>query len=101
MSAKNAASQAQEELAAFLDDVVELARSSAGLDHDRLEELKQTFRERVGHLQSEARQTARDLVDQADDALDRADTLAREKPWHFVLAAGLVGLAVGVLVARR
>lgn len=101
MSARKTGSKAHDELAALLDDVVELARSSTGLDTERLDALKQSFRERVESLQVDARQTARDLVEQADTALDRADSLAREKPWHFVLAAGLVGLAMGVLVARR
>ncbi|MGC4027241.1 MAG: hypothetical protein QM696_00005, partial [Steroidobacteraceae bacterium] len=85
----------------FLDDVVQLARSSTGLDSQRLEELKEDFRERVGNIEAEAKNTARQLLDQADTALNRADTLARERPWHFILASGLVGLAVGVLVARR
>jgi ElaB/YqjD/DUF883 family membrane-anchored ribosome-binding protein len=101
MNTRKAKAAVQDELSAFLDDVVELARSSTGVDSQRLDELKRDFRERVDHIQSDAKDTARELLAQADTALDRADTMAREKPWHFILAAGLVGVAMGVLVARK
>lgn len=101
MDSKKAKAAMRKELSSFLDDVVELARSSTGLDAERVEELKRNFRERVDEIESDARDTTRELLDQADAAIDHADMLAREKPWHFILASGLVGLAIGVLVARR
>lgn len=101
MSTRKAKAAVQEELSALLDDVVELARSSTGIDAERLDELKRDFRERVDHIESDAKATARKLLSQADSALEQADSMAREKPWHFILAAGLVGVAMGVLVARK
>lgn len=91
----------QAELSALVDDVVRLARSSAGLDTGRVEELKRKFRERVADVQAEAQDKARELMDQAGVTVERADALAHEKPWHFAVAAGLMGLAIGVLVSRR
>lgn len=100
-----AAKAAQEELSAFLDDILDLARSGTGLDAARLDELKQGFRDRMEQIGSEAGGVARDAADRiaghADEALREADRYAREKPWHLIAAAGLIGLAVGVLVARR
>lgn len=91
----------QDELASFLDDVVELARSSTGLDNEKLEELKESFRAKVDELGTGARDAARNIADHTDEALARADAYAHEKPWHMVIAAGLMGLALGVLVSRR
>lgn len=95
----------QDELAAFLDDIVELAKSKTGLDAERLDELKQGFRERVetfgADAQGAVRDAAKNLAGHADEALDSVDGYAHENPWHLVAAAGLIGLAVGVLVMRR
>lgn len=95
----------QEELSSFLDDIVELAQSKAGLAGDKLDELKQGLRDRLDDFGSEAQGAisgaARNISGHADEALDYVDTYAHEKPWHLVLAVGLIGLAVGVLVARR
>lgn len=95
----------QEELTALLDDVLELARSKTGLDAEKLDELKQGFRERVENFGTEAQGAVRDaassIAGHADEALDSVDEYAHENPWHLVAAAGLIGLAIGVLVARR
>lgn len=98
---KNPAAAAQEELSDFLDDVIDMARSSTGLDADKIEELKQGFRRRIEELGSDAKNAAEGIVGHAEDAMEQADRYAHEKPWHLVVAAGLVGLALGVLVARR
>lgn len=98
---KNPAAAAQEELADFLDDVVEMARSSTGLDADKIEEIKQGFRRRIEELGSDAKSAAEGVFGHAEDAIEQADRYAHEKPWQLVVAAGLVGLALGVLVARR
>jgi ElaB/YqjD/DUF883 family membrane-anchored ribosome-binding protein len=95
----------QDELSNFLDDIISLARDKTGIDAARLDELKQGFRARVDQFGGDAtdavREAAQDLSAQAQDAMDRVDMYAHEKPWQLVLAAGLIGLAVGVLVARR
>ncbi len=100
-SAGAAGEAVKDEVSAFLEDVVNLARSITHIDSERLEELKEGFRERLGRAEAAARETARNLADEADDALDRADSYAHENPGHLVLAAGLAGLEMGVLVARR
>jgi ElaB/YqjD/DUF883 family membrane-anchored ribosome-binding protein len=95
----------QDELSSFLDDIVDLAKSKTGLDGDKLDELKQGFRDRLEGLGSEAegavRGAASHIAGGAEDALDFVEEYAHENPWHLVLAAGLIGLAVGALVSRR
>lgn len=98
---KNPAAAVQDELENLVDDLVDMARSSTGLDAGKIEEIKQGFRERVEKVRVEATQAAQSIADHADEAIERADSYAHEKPWHLVLAAGLVGLALGVLVSRR
>lgn len=105
MNSNPAAKAAQEELSAFLDDILDLARSGTGLDAAKLDELKQGFRARMEQIGTEAGGVAREAADRitghADEALRQANRYAHEKPWQLVAAAGLIGLAVGVLVARR
>jgi ElaB protein len=100
-----AASGMKDELSAMLEDLIELARSSNGLDSGKLGELKQGLHDRVDQLGSDAQSVLKDLTSaihaQADKAFEKVDDYAHEKPWHLVIAAGLVGLAVGVLVARK
>lgn len=102
---ESTSSAVQDEITHLLDDLLELARTSTGLDPAKLAEVKQALRDRVESLgstaQGAAQEAGRRLTDHAEDALQQADRYAHENPWHLVAAAGLVGLAVGVLVARR
>jgi ElaB protein len=95
----------QDELAHFLEDILDLAKTKTGIDQDKLDELKQGFHDRIDQLGEDAggavRDAARSLSGHAEEAFDHVDSYAREKPWQLVLAAGLLGLAVGVLVARK
>jgi len=97
----DAATAVKEELESLVEDILELAKSSAGLDGEKLDSLKKGLHERVEQIRAGARRTVRSLAEKADDALETADDYAHENPWHLVIAAGLAGIAVGVLVARR
>jgi len=99
--AADAATAVKEELEHLVEDILDLARSSASFDTDKLDALKKGLHERVEQIRAGAKRTARSIAEQADDALETADDYAHENPWHLVIAAGLVGLAVGVLVARK
>jgi ElaB/YqjD/DUF883 family membrane-anchored ribosome-binding protein len=100
-----ATSGARDELSALLEDLVELASSATGMDREKLAELKQGLHERVEQFGSDAKQTAKDAASsfqaRASETLEQVDSYAHAKPWHLVLAAGLIGFAVGALVARK
>ncbi|HUG71823.1 MAG TPA: hypothetical protein VMK82_00225 [Steroidobacteraceae bacterium] len=97
----SAAAAVQDELTRLLDDTMELTRSAAGLDTDKLDEIKDGIRERAEALGATVRNAAHSVADQAEEAIETADRYAHEKPWHLIAAAALVGLAFGVLVSRR
>ena len=98
-------SSVKDELAALLEDLVELTSSATGIDHQKLDELKQGLHERVGKIGADARDAAQDAAsaihDKASQTLEQVDRYAHAKPWHLVIAAGLVGFALGALVARK
>ncbi|MET0281425.1 MAG: hypothetical protein ABW278_09935 [Steroidobacteraceae bacterium] len=96
-----AAAALKAELSKLVEDLAELASKSTGMGAERLDQLKDGFRERIDQLGTEARSTAGRVRQQADEVLEHADSYAHEKPWNLVIAAGLVGLVVGVLVARK
>ncbi len=102
---QSATSGARDELTALLEDLVELASSATGMDREKLAQLKQGLHERVEQFGAEARETAQDAASslhaKASETMDQVDSYAHAKPWHLVLAAGLVGFAVGALVARK
>jgi ElaB/YqjD/DUF883 family membrane-anchored ribosome-binding protein len=96
-----AAAALKSELSKLVEDLAELASKSTNMGAERLDQLKDGFRERIDQLGSEARNTAGKVRERADEALEYADGYAHEKPWNLVIAAGLLGLVVGVLVARK
>jgi len=96
-----AAADLREELAELIEDILDVARTRTGLDKEKIEELRQGLRDRIDQLGSDAGEVTSSIADQASEALSQADRYAREKPWQLAAAAGLIGLAVGVLLARR
>jgi ElaB/YqjD/DUF883 family membrane-anchored ribosome-binding protein len=101
----SATSGVKDELSALLEDLVELASSATGMDREKLAELKQGLHDRVEQVGASAKDAATDAASsikaRATETMDRVDSFAHEKPWHLALAAGLIGLAVGVMVARK
>ncbi len=102
---QSTASGVKNELSALLEDLIELASSATGLDADKLGELKQGLHDRVDKLGADAQAAVKDATSsihaQADKAMEKVDDYAHAKPWHLVVAAGVLGLVVGVLVARK
>jgi ElaB/YqjD/DUF883 family membrane-anchored ribosome-binding protein len=95
----------KDELSALLEDLAELASSATGIDPEKLEEMKQGLHERVEKFGADARSAAQDAAssirEKTSETLEQVDSYAHAKPWHLVLAAGLVGFVVGALVARK
>jgi ElaB/YqjD/DUF883 family membrane-anchored ribosome-binding protein len=102
---QSAGSGVKDELAALLEDLVELASSATGIDKEKLEELKSGLHERVDRLGAEAKDAASGAADairdKATETFDQVDSYAHAKPWTLAIAAGLVGLVVGLLVSRK
>jgi len=102
---QSAPSGVKDELSALLEDLVELASSATGIDHEKLDEIKQGLQDRVGKFGADARDAAQDAAStiqhKASQTMEQVDSYAHAKPWHLVLAAGLVGFALGALVARK
>ena len=93
------------ELAALLEDLVELASSATGIDKEKLADIKQGLHERVEQIGAEAKDAASNAAsairDRASETFEQVDDYAHAKPWNLAIAAGLVGLVVGLLVARK
>ncbi len=89
----------KDELSALLEDLAELASSATGIDAEKLAELKQGLHERVEKFGTDAKGAAQDAAssihNKASETLDQVDSYAHAKPWHLVIAAGLVGLCAG------
>jgi ElaB/YqjD/DUF883 family membrane-anchored ribosome-binding protein len=102
---QSASSGVKDELSALLEDLVELVSSATGIDQGKLDELKQGLHERVEKFGADAKDAAQDAASsihhKASQTLEQVDSYAHAKPWHLVLAAGLVGFALGALVARK
>ena len=102
---QSANSGVKDELNALLEDLVELASSATGIDREKLADLKQGLHERVDRLGAEAKDAASDAADairnKASETFDQVDSYAHAKPWNLAIAAGLVGLVVGLLVSRK
>jgi ElaB/YqjD/DUF883 family membrane-anchored ribosome-binding protein len=96
-----AAADLREELAELIEDILDVARSRTGLDQEKIDELRQGLRDRLDQIGSDAGAVTSRIADQAGEALTQADRYAHEKPWQLAAAAGLIGLAVGVLLSRR
>jgi ElaB/YqjD/DUF883 family membrane-anchored ribosome-binding protein len=95
----------KDELSALLEDLLELASSATGINKEKLADIKQGLHERVDQLGGEAKDAASDAAsairDKASETFEQVDSYAHAKPWNLVIAAGLVGLVVGLLVARK
>ncbi len=104
-ASKAAGSAVKNELSALLEDLVELASNATGIDPEKLDELKESLKERVEKFGSDAKDAAKDAAssirDQADDTLEQVSSFARAKPWQLALAAGLIGFVVGAMVTRK
>lgn len=90
-----------EDLKRVIDDAELLLRETASLAGDRAVEVREraaetvrAARERLGTLEQE-------VVDRARDAARETDHYVRHNPWQSVGIAAGIGLIIGVLISRR
>lgn len=91
----------KQELHQLMEDVEELVRRVGAATDPEL----QLLRNKVQLAVASARQAVEDRTEwprqRAREALSASDAYVHEQPWQAIGVAGLLGIAVGFLMARR
>ena len=85
----------------FLSEMEDLLRETASLGGEELAVAKEKIQQRVAEAKATASSISGDLARRARKAARRADVEVHEEPWKIVGAGALVGLLLGILLARR
>lgn len=90
----------QNEVSQLADSLEEVLRSWGSDAKDEADAARQKAQALL--RETRARMNGRTRVQQAArDAVDRADSFVRHKPWHSVGAAAAVGIFIGALLNLR
>lgn len=89
------------EIGDFIDDVLDLIGNARERSKEDLEELRERVSDGAQRLKETASEQQQRLREAATEAAARADDYAHENPWQVAAIAAVVGLALGVLIARR
>jgi len=85
----------------LLHEVGDSSSSTVSEFKSRLSRALDVARDRLDTIDGSMRTNARQAATSARQAATMTDDYARAHPWHIVSAGALVGLAIGLLIARR
>lgn len=91
----------KEELRQLTEDVEELIRRIGGAADPELANLRNNVQAAISSAREAIESRTEWPTQRAREAMAAGAAHVRERPWYVVGIAGLLGLAVGFLVARR
>lgn len=84
-----------------ISDAEEILRATAGAAGDKVAEMREKIEVRLRDAKERLADAEAALVDKAKAAAAATDDFVHDHPWKAVGIAGVVGLALGVLIGRR
>lgn len=84
-----------------LDEAEKLLREAAEASGDKAGELREQAMRSLDRTRDGLSEAQDAMLEQGRRAARVTDEYVHDKPWHAVATAGLVGLALGVLMSRR
>ena len=96
-----AADGARSEISDFIDEVLELIGEARDWEQDEVAQLRERVQDSAQRLKDGAYQKQRELRRAAKHAAVQADGYVHDNPWQTAAIAGVLGLALGVLISRR
>jgi ElaB/YqjD/DUF883 family membrane-anchored ribosome-binding protein len=85
----------------FLDSVDDLTRALKDVDSPEIERVRAKVKLALVAAKSAVADTASQVQTHARQASKRTDAYVRDNPWQVVGIAAAIGLALGLLAARR
>jgi len=90
-----------EDLKVVAQDVEALLRATASQTGEKLSEARTRAEESLRSARERLTEASDEIADRTRAAATAADEYVRDNPWHAVGIAAGIGLAVGLLLARR
>jgi ElaB/YqjD/DUF883 family membrane-anchored ribosome-binding protein len=90
-----------EDLKVVAQDVEALLRATASQTVEKLSEARTRAEESLRSARERLTEASDEIADRTRVAATAADEYVRDNPWHAVGIAAGIGLAVGLLLARR
>ena len=90
-----------EDLKVVAQDVEALLRATASQTGEKLSEARTRAEESLRSARERLTEASDEIADRTRAAATAADEYVRDYPWHAVGIAAGIGLAVGLLLARR
>jgi ElaB/YqjD/DUF883 family membrane-anchored ribosome-binding protein len=85
----------------FIENVEDLTDALKNVDTPEIARVKAKVKIALAAAKSALSDSAAQVRDQARQASKTTDAYVRENPWQVVGVAALIGVAVGIMVARR
>ena len=85
----------------FLSSIEDLTNALKDVESPEIAKVRTKVKLAVVAAKSAASDTAYQIRSQAQQVSQRTDTFVRDNPWQVIGIAAAVGLAVGMLTARR
>jgi ElaB protein len=99
--ARNAKDYANGQINSFIENVEDLTHALKDIDTPELARVKAKVKMALAAAKSALADGAEQVRTQARQVSKNTDTYVRDNPWQVVGIAALIGLAVGILAARR
>lgn len=90
-----------EEIRDILSSAEQLFDEKAGGSADELKKLKNSLNSRVAKAKEKFGELQDETVEGAKEVAKRTDALVQDNPYKAAGVAGLVGLLLGVLIAKK
>lgn len=84
-----------------LDEAEDMLREAASVGGDRAEELQEKALETLRRSRVALHDVQDSLIDRGRHAAQATDDYVHERPWQAATVAGVAGLLLGLLIARR
>lgn len=99
--ARNAKDYANGQINSFIENVEDLTHALKDIDTPELARVKAKVKMALAAAKSALADGAAQVRTQARQVSKNTDTYVRDNPWQVVGIAALIGLAVGIVAARR
>jgi ElaB/YqjD/DUF883 family membrane-anchored ribosome-binding protein len=99
--ARNAKDYANGQMNSFIENVEDLTHALKDIDTPELARVKAKVKMALAAAKSALADGAAQVRTQARQVSKNTDTYVRDNPWQVVGIAALIGLAVGIVAARR
>ena len=100
-TARNVKDYANGQINSFIENVEDLTNALKDVNTPEIARVKAKVKIALAATKSALSDGAAQVKDQARQASKTTDTYVRDNPWQVVGIAALIGIAVGIVAARR